>query len=181
MKFDWYIFSSASRGPRLWKKSHAMKYIMNTCISTYGETCFERPPLNAAKGGLSRQVVSHQRSILQRFIRGGFSFCGLSSEGGLQSQSSLNTGTVEPVLRDLCDERPPSDDRSQKKPTSLINLCKVNLRWETTCLERPLFAAFGAVSQDRFHCVWIWLHIFSDCTVDCEDQRPTALYNSYEI
>jgi hypothetical protein len=60
----------------------------------YSGTCLERPPLNARIIGLSRQVVSHQRFILQIIRRVVFSFCGLSSEGGLSSERSLKTGST---------------------------------------------------------------------------------------
>ena len=39
---------------------------------------------------------------------------------------AFNT-TVEPVLRDLSDERPPSDERPQNENTTLLILCKINL------------------------------------------------------
>jgi hypothetical protein len=60
----------------------------------YSGTCLERPPLNARIIGLSRQVVSHQRFILQRIRRVVFSFCGLSSESGLSSERSFKTGST---------------------------------------------------------------------------------------
>ena len=47
---------------------------------------------------------------------------------GLYVYIHVHTYTVEPVLRDLSDERTPSDERPQNENTTLLILCRINLQ-----------------------------------------------------
>jgi hypothetical protein len=44
-------------------------WVPSVCVYIHSATSFERLPLNAEKNGLSRQVVSHSRFILQAITR----------------------------------------------------------------------------------------------------------------